>query len=412
MACDKKRKSVIVYIYNSFNDPLFKNLLYEHLLTLSKEDNYRFFLITFEQPEYLISDKDQEIFKQELKEKCIFWFPKKFHTGRVLLFKKLYDFLTAFFLVAYLKFFKRASVIFSFANVASAQCALFSKFLNLKFIAHSYEPHSSFMVDLGHWSKKSINYHVLKSLESFAAKRADVIFTGTKYMVERLQKKRIKAKIFRAPTSVDENKFIFMPDARDGFRKEHNLEGRKVIVYLGKFGGLYYDFEIIKFFKFLHAADPSFFFLIITKDNPLMIENWLFQEKISRESFLLTSSTDYVETRALLSAADIGLNAVPPTPAQKYRSPLKIAEYLLCGLPYITCKGVSEDDIYAKENKVGVVIKDFSECEIKKVIPEIQAFLEQGKDLKKHCREIGLKYRAKSNIDKLFSTVFRNVGNS
>ena len=383
--------------------------MYEHLLTLSKEGKYNFFLITFEQPEYSLSDKEQKRIKQELKEKLILWHPKKFHTGEFLLIKKLYDFLSAFFLVAYLKVFKKASVIFAFANVASAQCAVFSKLLNFKFIAHSYEPHSSFMVDLGYWNKKSLNYRVLNTLENWAAKRADVIFTGTKHMVERLQEKRIKAQVYRAPTSVDESKFIFVPDARVEFRKKHKLEGRKVIVYLGKFGGLYYDVETIRFFKVLHAADPSFFFLIITRDNSIMIENWLYQERIEKRSYMLTSSGSYLETRALLSAADIGLNAVPPTPSQKFRSPLKIAEYLLCGLPYITCKGVSEDDIYAEEFKVGVVVENFSEKAVKKAIPEIKCLLEQGKDLKVHCRKVGLEYRAKSNIDKLFSGVLKNM---
>ena len=409
MSYDKRRKPIIIYIYNSFNDPLFKNLMYEHLLTLSREGKYNFFLITFEQPEFPLSDKEQIRIKQDLKEKFIYWFPKKFHTGKLLLIKKLYDFLSAFFLVAYLKVFKKASVIFSYANVASAQCAIFSKLLNLKFIAHTYEPHSSFMVDLGHWSKKSLNYRVLNTLENYVAKRADVIFTGTKYMVERLQEKKIKAQVYRAPTSVDESKFIFVPDARVEIRKKHKLEGRKVVVYLGKFGGLYYGVETIRFFKVLHAADPSFFFLIVTRDNPILIEEWLFQEKIKKESYMLTSSANYLETRALLSAADIGLNAVPPTPTQKYRSPFKIAEYLLCGLPYITCKGVSEDDIYAQEFKVGVVVNNFSEPEIEKVIPVIKNLIAEDGNLKEHCRKVGLEYRAKSNIDELFEKVLNNI---
>ncbi len=383
--------------------------MYEHLLTLSKEGKYIFHLITFEQSEYYLSPYERDAIKQELQEKGIYWNPQIFHTGKYLLLKKLYDFLSAFLLIMYLKFFKKASIIFAYANVAAAQCAIFSKILNLKFIVHTYEPHSAFMLDLGHWNEGSLNYRVLKTLEDYASKRADVIFTGTKYMVEFLQRKKIKARIFRAPTSVDEFKFIFLPDARNKLRKKYNLEGRKVVVYLGKFGGLYYDVEIIRFFRVLRNIDPSFFFLIVTRDNKFLIQSWIVQEQISGDSYIIVSSQNYMQTRELLSLADIGLNAIPPTPSQKFRSPFKIAEYLLCGLPYITCRGVSEDDKYAEDFNVGVVVDDFSEIEIEKQVPAIQKLLGEGQDLRIRCREVGLRYRAKSNIDKLFSEVFDGI---
>jgi hypothetical protein len=403
-------KAIIIYIYNSFNDPLFKNLMYEHLLTLVKEDSYRFYLITFEQKAYAIAKDDQEKIKRELADKGIIWFPLTFHTGRFLLLKKAYDFSSAFILVSYLKFFRKAGSIFSYANVAASHAVIFSKTLNLKFLTHTYEPHAEFMADLGHWQKSSLNYKVLHALEEYAGSSADVIFTGTRHMVKELEQKNVKAKVFRAPTSVDETKFFYSEEARNRIRKQLNLNGRKVLVYLGKFGGLYYDEEIITFFKTLYSSDKSFYFLVISKDPHEKINQWFIKYGLPPDSFAITSSNNYQETSHLLSAADIGLNAVPPTPAQKFRSPFKTAEYLLCGLPFITCEGISEDDEYASKHRVGVVVKDFSEKYVLESIPVINQLLEEDKQvLRNRCRHVGIEYRAKSNIDKLFSKVFAEI---
>jgi hypothetical protein len=404
---ESSSKAVTVYIYNSFNDPLFKNLMYEYILTLSKNNDYIFYLITFEQPAYQLPKQEQDQIKRELQQKNIRWFPKKFHTGKFLLLKKMYDLLSVFLLIAYLKVFKSSNIIWAFANVAAAQCIVFSKVLNLKLIIYSYEPHSAFMLEVGQWRKGSLNYKILKVLEEYAGKEAAVVLTGTRYMVEKLKREGTKAKVYRAPTSVDETKFRFSLHDRLNFRQQHCLEDRIVILYLGKFGGLYYQEEIIEFFDALYKINPDYFLLIVTKDDHGRIRRWITQRDIDTKSFMITSSDNYQDTVKYISTADIGLNAIPPTPSQKYRSPTKIAEYLLCGLPFVTCKGVSEDDVYAVKYRVGIAVDDFSRLEAEKANLKIHALLTEGElVLKERCRNVGLDYRAKSNIDKILTELF------
>jgi hypothetical protein len=61
-----------------------------------------------------------------------------------------------------------------------------------------------------------------------------------------------------------------------------------------------------------------------------------------------------------LSAADVGVLAVPPTPAQAYRTPVKTAHYWAAGLPVLVPFGVSDDHVVAASEEVGIVVDDIT----------------------------------------------------
>ena len=69
--------------------------------------------------------------------------------------------------------------------------------------------------------------------------------------------------------------------------------------------------------------------------------------------FLITRAS-YDEMPNYLSAADLGLVAVPPQPSKKFCSNIKVGEFLCTGLPYFICEGVSEDDLVARKFDVGI----------------------------------------------------------
>lgn len=403
----KKEVSILVLIYNSYKDPLFQNLLLNYIKTLSKKKNCRFDLITFEQKEYNMTPSDISSERILLKEWNIFWHPRKFHTGKFLLLKKLYDVLITFITVIKIRIRHRSAYVFAFANVAAAFSILFSKLLNLKLVIYSYEPHSNFMVELGLWKKKSLKYIVLNTLEKLAGKYADHIMTGTKYMVEYLKKEGSHAQVYRAPTAVDERQFHFNSISRSELRKKLNIEDRKVFVYFGKFGDLYHKKEIIQVFKGLINLIPNSFFVIATNYDHSEIEEWFIKADISANDYLIRDFIAIDQMPDYLSIADMGISSIPPTPSQKFRSPTKVAEYLLCGLPYITCEGISEDDVYAIENSVGIVLKEFSIAEIKDNQNEINKLLEENKEIQRNrCRKVGLEYRSKEKIDNLLLSIF------
>jgi len=400
-------KSTLLIIYNSFNDPLFKNLVYSYITTLSNQKFCKFNLITFEQKKYSISSINQTSIKSKLLKKGIIWYPLKFRTGKFLIIKKLINFFELFIFVNKIVKVNRPKLIFSFTNIAGSFGILISKIYKIPNLVYSYEPHSSFMYELGLWSNKNPNYLFLNALEKYLSKNSQYILTGTKYMVKTLIKNGAKGKIFRAPSSVDETLYRFSSEARIQTRKNLSMGKKICVLYLGKFGNLYYDKEIITFFKLLYNYDSRFFFLVVTPSDKNIITNYFIDSLIDINNYHITEAFNPTQVIEFISSSDIGLTAIPPTPSQKYRSPVKTSEYLLCGLPYITCDGISEDSDYAQNNNVGLVIENLVNIDVSTISKNINTLLSENKNsLRTRCREIGLIYRSKSNVDNILKHIF------
>jgi len=400
-------KRFLVIIYNSFGDPLFQNLILAYIKTQSRSHpHYRFDILTFEQKDYALNSVDMEKTKIILQEDRIFWHPLRYHNGRFLLLKKLYDFGIAGKEVFLIRLKGKPAYIISFANVAAAIGIVLSKIFRTKHLIYSYEPHADFLVDFGIWKKHGLRYKIMSKLERYAGIKSDVILTGTDAMKQELERQHSRAKIYRAPSGVDENVFKRNEIARLEIRQNLKIENRKVIIYVGKFGGIYYDREIVEFFKGLLRIDPEYFFLILSPSDHQIIHNHFDSCGIENSNFHITRAYSAEEVARWNSTADVGLSAIPPLPHQQFRSPVKVGEYLLCGLPYITCKGVSEDAEYALQYGVGAVVEELSEKSAIVAHEQLNTLFKMGpSELSERCRKIGEEYRGKSNVDRILDKV-------
>ena len=405
-----KKKATLVFIYNSFKDPLFQNLVFSYIKTLSAKGPYSFHLITYEQERYAVSATEKLRIQKGLRAYDVKWYPQRFHTGNFLIFKKLYDLLVSLLIAAKIRVQYRTKLIFAFANVSGAFSIILSKLFRMKFLIYSYEPHAEFQVELGLWKRNGLPYKVLSALERYAGLYGDYVLTGTQYMVDDLRAAGARGKIIRAPTSVDEKRFVFDHVARERIRKELGIGNRPTLLYLGKFGGLYYKEETSIFCKYLKEHIESLYFLIVTPNENDEVREWFYEAGFVDDDF--TVSGPFTNVVPYISAADIGLNAIPPSPSQKYRSPTKTAEYLACGIPYITCQGISEDDVIAQKYKVGAVVAQFDSDSAKRVYPIVEDFLNEDKVVQRErCRQVGIMYRDKAHVDKAISDIFSEVFN-
>ncbi|WP_185152474.1 glycosyltransferase, partial [Fulvivirga aurantia] len=203
---------------------------------------------------------------------------------------------------------------------------------------------------------------MLNKLEKMVAIHAHSIITGTSHMVDQLQ--YLNKKVFRAPTAVDPEVFKFNAEAREKIRSELNIRDREVFIYLGKLGGLYYEEDVIHLLKAVQKIMPNSFFLIATNYDHNKLEEWFSRQNISKKDYVIRPFIPIEEVPSFLSAADMGICAIPPKPSQRFRSPTKVAEYLLCGLPFITCYGISEDDYWARKYNVGLALTRFDEASV------------------------------------------------
>ncbi|WP_306641781.1 glycosyltransferase [Sanyastnella coralliicola] len=407
---EQRPKNFVVLIYNSFRDPLFQNLVYEYMVEQSRRHwNYQFDLITFEQRKYQLPKEERKTIQAKLTAYGIDWSPLTYHSGSFMFIKKAIDFTNAFIQVVRIRLRKKPEMTIAFANNSAAISLLMSKVLGSKLMVYSYEPHSEFLAEFGIWKRSGWRYKILSRLEDRVGKDADYILTGTEHMVKEL-KGKAKGSVHRAPSSVDQQKFNFDQEARDQLRQEHGITEHKVLIYAGKFGGIYYDHEIAQFCAQLKASDPNWYFVFLSPSKKDEVRSILSEGGLTEQDYHLSETRTPEEMAAWLSAADIGLTAIPPYPSQRFRSPVKVGEYLMCGLPYITCRGVSEDDQWAEEYEVGVVIDEISSASAKEAQTQIDKLLEEPKEsLRLRCRTTGIAYRGRAQVDELFEVILADA---
>lgn len=406
----KEEKHFLALIYNSLHDPLFSNLVYRYMQHQSEQHlEYNFHLVTFEQQKYALTKTEREATKVDLTGERIYWHPLTYHTGRFMLVKKFYDFLTALITVLRIRSRHRPDLILAFANTSAAISYVVARLFNTRLMVYSYEPHSEFLAEFGSWRRSGWRYRLLNGLEERVGREADFILTGTEHMRKDLTGVA-QGEVYRAPSSVDEGTFSFRAKARDVKRAALGIGEQKVLVYAGKFGGIYYDEEIGAFCAEMHRLDPDWYFLFLSPTPEEQVRQSLEAGGLSSECYHLTEAHSADEVAEWLSAADAGLTAIPPYPNQKYRSPVKVGEYLMCGLPYITCRGVSEDDQWAEEHRVGVVVDEISAGNAEKAVHELnELLLEPAELLRLRCRETGIAYRGRGQVDALFDEILARV---
>ncbi len=404
---NKPEKRFLAVIYNSYGDPLFQNLIFQYIQPLTAKNwNYTLDLVTFEQEKYEIPPAETKTLQSALAEKGVVWHPLDYHSGSLILLKKVYDFFAALILTTRLKIKRNPNLIVSMGNTSAAITVKLSRLLNIDMMAYSFEPHSEFMADFGIWERTGWKFRILKALEDEAARHSKYILTGTRHMVQELEGKT-SAEVFRAPSCADEDIFNFDLTSRTEIRNRLNIEDRKVLVYAGKFGGIYYDQEIAHFYKALLTNNPDWFFLILSPSDHEEITTWFETAGLEPSSYHITEAKSPAEVASYLSASDMGLSAIPPLPSQRFRSPIKVGEYLMCGLPFITCKGISEDDLYALENNVGIVIDEIDEKFAARVNAEAMVFFEENEHaLRQRCRSTGIEYRGKDQLHSLFAELW------
>ena len=402
------KASTLVVVYNSYRDPLFQNLILRFISKLSIEGDYTFHLITFEQTKYGMSSQEMKEEHERLEKHRIHWHPLRFRTGRLLILKKALDFMHLLWLSSKIILFEKVRLILAFANVAGAISHLMNIVWRRKLLIYSYELHADFMLELGHWKEESLSYQCLSRLERIAGKSANYIITGTESMKQKLLDWGSKASIHVHGTPTDTRYFHIDDDLRADVREKLEITHRPVIVYMGKFGGLYYKAEEARdFFLAIQKGASNMFFLIISPDGHEELHT--FFAPLGKSNYFLTESYDKTELRAYLNAGDYGVILIPPTPAQRFRSPTKTGEYLACGLRLIVLKGVSEDDEMVYQTGVGVVLDNLDGPNVNRVLNDVKSFQGAGKPGRRDCSVVGSEYRGLESVHRTFSAIYRSI---
>lgn len=328
--------------------------------------------------------------------------------------KKIYDLLDGIFKAIRLVSKYKVTCVYSEGFPGAVIAHYVARLTSRPHIVHTFEPHTDYMIESGVWKKTSWEAILLRKFESRVAKKAAVLMTGTQAMIDEWQKKT-RARFYRVPSCVDIKHFQFSQEQRDVVRKKYNIRDNEVvIVYLGKFGGMYVEEELFDFFKEINFLGKNtsylFRFMILTPDKKEKIEDFITQSRMKMQQFIIESLTRS-QVPSFLSAADIAFSGVRQNPSKRYCSPIKHGEYWACGLPVIVPDGISDDYLLVEKYNIGwrmpVLSKEGYMETVKKVFGEWS--WEQQAGYRKRTREFVIRDRNVEEYQLQYAKIFSEI---
>ncbi|HEY6403036.1 MAG TPA: glycosyltransferase family 4 protein [Blastocatellia bacterium] len=242
-------------------------------------------------------------------------------------------------------------------------------------------------VDAGVWPEGGLLYRLTKTAEKKLLKAADgfVVLTekARKILFPRDREGRPVEVI---PCCVDAKRFRpFNKESRGPLRRKLNLEGRRVIIYIGSLGGWYLTDEMAELMALAHREDASTFLMVLTQSPPEMITGRLDALGVAQSDYLVKKVAPEDAPR-YLKAADFAVSLIKPSYSKMSSSPTKIAEYLASGLPVITNAGIGDLDDLIAEDHVGVILDAFDRESYSRALEGIKV-LSLDRRIAERCRE-------------------------
>ncbi|HKP48266.1 MAG TPA: glycosyltransferase [Pyrinomonadaceae bacterium] len=350
--------------YFGLREPLVQTQVLSYLRQL-KSDQLRVSLLTFE-PRFRETWSASEIAKQKaaLAEEGIAWHCLPYHKSPSLP-ATLYDIAAGTRKVMSIMSSEGVNVLHARNHVPALMCAIAKRSTGarLVFDIRGFMPEE--YTDAGVWPENGYLYRGLKRVERYLLKSSDAFVLLTKKARQIVFPSAVDVDekgrpIEVIPCCVDFARFETASQrSREALREEFNVSGRRVIVYVGSFGGWYMTDEMTEFLAVAHQQDPSTFSMILTQSPAQAITDRMRQLGIGENDFAVKQVSPG-EVPLYLKASDFAISFIKPCYSKQSSSPTKIAEYLASGLPIVCNAGVGDLDELIEGKSTGALLREFS----------------------------------------------------
>ncbi|MDX2063924.1 MAG: hypothetical protein SFY70_12755 [Bacteroidia bacterium] len=274
-------------------------------------------------------------------------------------------------------------------------------------VADSFEPHADAMLETGTWTKKSVFYRLSSCFERLGTRQARYWIPAASGMNQYALNafgaadKTVAVK----PGGVDFSSF----DPVRFSQSDRLFSADTVVgVYLGKFGGLYWQREVFDFFSACrtHWGD-SFHALLISPTEPAQIHRLAAAAGYPSGGYSVYAAS-HVEVPYYLAQATFALNATHAVPSRRYGSPIKDAEYWAMGLPVVLLDRLSDDSFLATAHKLGVILQGLSPEAYQHGVVELASLLEAEPTAERKARIRGIAqvYRSYAIADPIYAYLY------
>ena len=401
----KKVRGTLYISYFGIREPLVQTQVLPYLREVRsmEEDPMRVSILTFEPP----SPPDTESIRSELAAEGIEWHSLPYHKSPSVIATG-WDILRGTFFVN--RFINRTQpdVLHGRVHVPTLMGALGRKISRhrprLLFDIRGFFPEE--YTDAGIWPENGLMYRAAKRVERWLMQESDgfVVLTdkARKLLFPETEADRISKDVngqaprrtsmirrtgegYRdrwdrpvevIPCCVDFTRFAEANgQSRDEIRRELGVDDRRVLAYVGSFGGWYLTNEMLDFFTVAKQYDPQTLVLILTARNEKQVVAKLRSRGIADGDFIVKSVSP-AEVPNYLRATDMAVSFIKACYSKQSSSPTKIAEYLACGVPVVANRGVGDIDELIGDNGIGVLVDDLSSESYRRAMQSID---EMGK---------------------------------
>lgn len=374
IALSLEARRVLFISYNGMLDPLGQSQVIPYLRELAKR-GVRFTLLSFERATAFVGEGPArcEELRRQLAENGIEWHRLRYHQTPSLP-ATIYDVANGVRYGRKLVRRNRIEMVHARSHIAATIALALKKRFGLKMIFDIRGLMAEEYVDASHWREGSIPYRSTKAMERRALEAADGVVTLTEKIwpvIKEWKGLRDREVIHEVvPCCADLEMFRCRENDRQNVRSRLDLEDRFVLVYSGSIGGWYHADKMADFFLELVKVKPNSHFLWLTGGSPKLVETLMSARGVKRGQYTVrTVATADVPT--YLCASDAGIAFYRPTLSRLATSPIKLAEYLACGLPVIINAGVGDSDTFIGNQRVGAVVNEFNENEYRKALAVI-----------------------------------------
>jgi glycosyltransferase involved in cell wall biosynthesis len=387
--------------YFGLREPLVQTQVLPYLREL-KRDGVDVSLLTFEpNGSRAWSKGEKQEWLSRLQSEGIQWLSLPYHKRPSALVTP-YDILRGAWLAARLAQRQKVDVLHARGHIPAIMGALAKRLSGsrLLFDIRGFLPEE--YTDAGVWPEGGYLFRTMKRLERHLFSTSDAFVVLTKRASEILFPGRtdtdVKGRPIEViPCCVDEARFQAAEEhSRDEARSKLNVEGRRVFVYVGSFGGWYMTDEMTKFLAEAYRQDQSTFSMILTQSRQDEVVDRLRGLGMGDEDFFV-GKVSPEDVPHYLRAADVAISFIRPCYSKLSSSPTKIAEYLASGLPVICNSGVGDLDELIETDRVGVVISEFNNEAYAQALKELEV-LRQDETLSDRCRASAKKRFSLKNV--------------
>lgn len=249
------------------------------------------------------------------------------------------------------------SLIIARGAPAGGRAFWISSVSGIPFYTESFEPHSNYMLESGTWGKFDIRYLIQARWERQQISRASGLITVSHNYKEKLIDQGVpESKIAVVPCTVNGIEFEFDQLSGENVRNRLGIPPKSTVaIYVGKFGGLYYDREAFALFAQCFELIEDFQLILLSPTSQEDLSTYISaHENIDRKR-IHTHHVSHASVSEYLDAADFAFVFAKPNASSMYNSSVKIGEYWAKGLPILIADSIGDDSEIVKKSGIGAI---------------------------------------------------------